>query len=250
MPISNEILMQVYNTTYQDSANSVVATYHLNSNSPFYETDANGYFYVLTARFLDWFKIVNGMSYKIKLSWVNPENATEVQSVEYSWTMSLTTEQQTTEEQKTQQEINQGINNLNNSINDLNNTQQETNDFLKDNTYDKNNITDNMPSSDEYSSPTESGFDNIFQRFYNAFTTTETQNVRFEFPNSNGQYIEIPSDLVISKIPQPILFLIQALYWFIFCRFIIKDIAKTAEKAKSGEILDDTSDGNIKTDLL
>lgn len=242
--------MQFYDTTNEDSKDVVVQSIILNQNSAFYEEGANDFEYVITARFLDWFKVVNGRSYKARLSWVDLNNPLNTQSVEYSWTMALTAEQQQTEEQTTQQEINQGINNLNENINELNNTQQETNDFLKDDSYDKNNITDNMPSSSEYQSPTDSGIDNIFTSFMNAFTSTQTQTVRFEFPNSNGQYVDIRSDLVTSKIPQPILILIQSFYWFVIARYIVKDVAHTAEKAKSGEILDDTSDGNIKTDLL
>lgn len=157
--------------------------------------------------------------------------------------MSLDSQQQLTEEQITQQNISSGINNINNNI-------EDTNSFLKDDSYDKDNIIDNMPSSSEYSDPTEDGINNIFISLKNAFTSTETQTVRFYVPFSNGQYIDIPSDLVTSKLPEPILMLIQTFYWYIIGKFIIKDIAKIVEKAKSGEILDSGSDGNIKTDLL
>lgn len=243
--IDTDILFDVYNTTNADSADYIVKRYTLNRNSSFLiesETYPNGFGYFIPS-FMDWFKIVNGQSYKIRLSWVNPSNPLQVLSEDYSWTMSLTDEQQETQEQITQQDINHGIN-------DLNDTMQETNDFLKDDNYDKNNIVNNMPSSAEYQSPTESGIDNIFQNFMNAFTSNETQVVRFVIPFTNGEYIDIPSDLTISKLPSSILFLIQGFYWFIICRYIVKDISHTAEKAKSGEILDGGSDGNIKTDLL
>lgn len=252
IPKNHDILMDVYDTTYSDIASTIAQRYILNQNSIFIlesDTYEDGYAYFLTARFLRWFQVVNGKSYKVRLSWVNPDNPMQVDSIEYTWTMSLTAEQQQTEEQTTQQEINQGIENLNENINELNNTQQETNDFLKDDTYDKNDIVSNMPSSDEYSDPTSSGFDNIFTSFRNAFTTNDVQSVIFEIPNSNGQTIEIRADLVSSHVPSPILLLIQSFYWFLICRYILKDISSTVEKAKSGEILD-SNDGNIKTDLL
>lgn len=228
--------MNFYNTTNFDSQNDLVGSYTLNRNSAFFQwtnLEQTEFQYVLTARFLDWFQVVNGLSYRAQLGYLRDG---QTQYIDYTWTMSLTAEQQQTEEQKTQQEINQGVNDINN--------------FIKNDTYNPDTILENMPNSGEYNSPTDGGFDNIFQRFFNAFTSNDVQNFRFEIPNSNGQFVEIPSNLVTSKLPQPILSIIQTFYWFLFSRFIIKDIAKTAEKAKSGQILDDSSDGNIKTDLL
>lgn len=240
--------MQVYNTTYADSADVAVATYHLNSSSAFYDTNSDGYYYILTARFLDWFQIVSGNSYKIRLSWVNPNNSLDTQSVEYTWTMSLTAEQELTEEQKTQQEINQGINNLNNNISDLNNSQQETNNFLKDDTIDDNEIVSNMPTFGDYFDPSESGIGNIFNSLRTAFTTNQ-QGQDVVFPLPHGGSIVIPANVTSSKIPPLLVGLIRSVYWFLIARYIIKDVSSYVEKAKSGEILDST-DGNIKTDLL
>lgn len=233
--------MQVYNTTYSDSADVAVATYHLNPSSAFYETNSEGYYYLLTARFLDWFQIVNGNSYKVRLSWVNPSNPLNTQSVEYTWTMSLTAEQELTEEQKTQQEINQGIN-------DLNKSQQETNDFLKDDSLDSNEILDNMPSFGDYFDPSESGIGNIFNALRTAFTTNvQAQDVVFPLPH--GGNITIPADVTSNRIPPLLVGLIQSVYWFLIASYIVKDVANYVEKAKSGEIID-SNDGNIKIDLL
>lgn len=124
------------------------------------------------------------------------------------------------------------------------------NGFLNNDKYNNGNIINNMPNSNQYTSPTDSGIDSIFTALYNAFTTNQTQTVRFVIPFTNEQYIDIPSDLVTSRLPQAIIILIQSVYWYVICRYIIKDIANIAEKAKSGEILDGSSDGNIKTDLL
>lgn len=135
-------------------------------------------------------------------------------------------------------------------INSIYQSQREMNVFFNNRNYNPSNITDNMPSSSQYVDPTESSFNNIFQSLYNAFTNNNTQTVRFVIPFTNDQYIDIPSDLVTSRLPSVIIVLIQSFYWFIICRFIVKDISKIVEKAKSGEILDSSSDGNIKTDLL
>lgn len=157
------------------------------------------------------------------MSWVNPENPLQVDTAEYSWTMSLTAEQQTTQNQIIQDEIKTEA--------------QETNDFLKDDSYNKSEISGNMPNSDDYNIPTNEGFNNIFTAFINAFTTDQTTTVRFYVPFTDGAYIDIPSDLTISKIPAPILLIIQSFYWFMICRYIVKDIANYAERAKSGDII-------------
>lgn len=223
-------------------------------NNPWNVSDAD-YSYFLTARFQSWYQIVNGKTYKIAI--IFPNDGSVTSPVTYSWTMSLTAEQIEQQEQQTNADINSGIQDLNNNIDNLNSNinnvnegLDDINNFLNDDSFSESSILNGMPNSDNYSNPTDGGISTIFSAFQNAFTNSSSaQSVRFVFPNSNGQYVDIPADLVSSKVPQPIVFLIQAFYWFMICRFIIKDISNTAEKAKSGEILD-SSDGNIKTDLL
>lgn len=125
----------------------------------------------------------------------------------------------------------------------------ELNEFLSDTTTDNNTITDNMPSSNEYQDITESGFDNIFTTLRNTFTSTNYTDVVFTVPFSNGQTITLPSNLTENIIPNAIKVLIQMVYWFMISRFIVKDIAKYIENAKSGDIFN-SSDTNIKTDML
>lgn len=121
------------------------------------------------------------------------------------------------------------------------------NNFLNDDNYNSSSIANQMPSTD-VQDPTEFQVNNIFNMIRNAFSTTNAQDVVISLPHTDEK-ISIPANLVTSKIPNAIVVLIQGFYWFLICRFIIKDISKTVEHAKSGEILD-AKDGNIKTDLL
>lgn len=150
----------------------------------------------------------------------------------------------------------QAINELNNTI--INQTtiiQQQTNtindmsNFMQNDNYSTNTITDNMPNSNEYQDITESGFDNIFTTLRNTFTSDNYQDVVFTIPFTNGKTITLPSNLTENIVPETIKTLIQMVYWFIIARFIVKDIAKYIENAKSGDIFS-TSDTNIKTDML
>lgn len=248
IPKSQDILMDVYDTTYSDSANTIVDRYVLNENCGLIvesETYENGYAYFIPARFLSWFQIVNGKSYKIRLSWVNPDNILQTDSVEYNWTMSLTAEQQTIEEQTTQQEINEGISNLNNSINDLNNTQQETNDFLKDNTFDENIIK--MPSVEFNENYTNYG-DRIFTLLKNVFTSDNYVDFEFTVPFTDKKII-IPSNYIESHLPQIIINLIRLVYWYVIGRFVLKDILKTIDKLRQGDFFLQ-SEEDIKTEVL
>ena len=122
------------------------------------------------------------------------------------------------------------------------------NGLLKDKTYNSNTLISGLPNSDEYIAPTDSGFSTLFNSLYTAFTTSNSVPVRFYIPFTND-YIEIPADLISSHLPNTIVFLIQAFYWYLICRFIVKDIARIAQKIKSGEFLEEST-GNIKTDLL
>lgn len=243
VPETSSIQLDFFDTSPDNNGNPLVSEITLNKNSAFFQysnIEETEYHYVITARFLDWFKLINGKSYRAVLAYYDNNN--QYQSITYNWTMSISSSQQEIINQQTEQDISQGINDLNNSVN-------ETNDFLKDNSYNQQGIINNMPSSDEYSDPASSGLLTIFNSLKNAFTSTSNEPVRFFIPFTNGNYIDIPPDLTISHVPQPILFIIRALYWYIICRYIVKDISNTANKAKSGELLD-SKDGNIRTELL
>lgn len=240
-----DILLQFYNTTNTDSQSNVVQTIVLNKHSPFYEETANSFEYVITARFLSWFQVVNGQSYKARLSWINPSNPLDSQYIDYNWTMSLTAEQQQIEEQKTQQEINQGINNLNNSINDLNNTQQETNNFLTDDSYDSSifelpSVTIDVTSDDYINS--------LFGLIRDAFLSENSVDFEFVVPFSNEK-ITIPANYIEEHLPEIIVNIIRMFYWYFISRFILKDILKSVDSLRQGDFFL-SSENDIKTEVL
>lgn len=172
----------------------------------------------------------NNHEYKYTLSWT-VDNVSDSKT----WTVTTDFSQATiTNDEEIQK------NNMEQDLSSINN-------FLSDDSYNSSSITQSMPSETN-TDPTASQVNNIFNMIRTAFSTTNANDVVFEVPNTD-QTITIPANLVSQHIPQPILILIQSFYWFIICRFIIKDISKTVEHAKSGEILD-AKDGNIKTDLL
>ena len=199
----------------------------------------DGYDYYAVPSVSPFGSYLNGHTYRLVLEWTYDSGVT-ADSKSFQWTTDFSQAGITKQDENKNDAMLSGINSLYKS-------QQEMNNFLNDNSYNSNN---NMPNSSEYTSPTDSGIDSIFTALYNAFTTNQTQTVRFVIPFTNEQYIDIPSDLITSRLPQVIIILIQSVYWYVICRYIVKDIASIAEKAKSGEILDGSSDGNIKTDLL
>lgn len=241
----DNILLTFYDTTNFDGQYNVVGHYLLNRDSAFFEwtnSQNEEFEYVLTARFLNWFQVVNGKSYRAQLGYF--ENG-QAQYIHYDWTMSLTAEQQQTEEQITQQEINQGINDLNNNINELNNSQQEMNDFLKDDTFNTDII--DMPTIDIIT-PSSTYVDQLFSILRNAFIGVNGQDFVFTFPFSNVSFT-IPANYLETHVPVVIIKLIRLVYWFLISRFIFKDIMTTLDSIRQGDYFS-ASEKNIKTEVL
>lgn len=130
---------------------------------------------------------------------------------------------------------------------DINKGLNDINGFLNNSGYNQSSIVSSMPSTN-IQDPSENQINNIFTMIRSAFSTTNAQNVVIALPHTDDTII-LPADLVTSHIPPVILAIVQGFYWYLICRFIIKDITKTVENAKSGEILD-AKYGNIKTELL
>lgn len=164
-------------------------------------------------------------------------------------TLNNSIQAQTQQQHQDAQATQNAINNQTTKIEEQTNSINDMSDFMQDDSFSSDSITDSMPSSDEFQDVTESGFDNIFTTLRNAFTSDNYQDVEFVVPFSNGQKITIPSNLTENIIPTAIKTLIQMVYWYFIARFIVKDIASYIEKAKSGDIFS-SSDTNIKTDML
>lgn len=135
------------------------------------------------------------------------------------------------------------------AINEQAQQQKETNDFLKDDNVSDNNIT--LPSI-ETNDTTENGINNIFTAIYNGLTSGEASDIVLPFPFTNKSIV-IPAyytqQYFTTSAFSSIYSIIQAFYWYIIARFIIKDIASKFEKIKSGNI-ENLENNNIKTDML
>lgn len=225
---TSKIILYFYDETYSiGNEDGIFWGGEFDENSPYAMRDGNDNLYWAFRKDIPFGSYQNNHNYHLSFQYLDNDGHYQSSQV-YQWTTDFSQQVIDDEQSSVMGDINKGIN--------------DTNNFLNDKNYNKSDITSNMPNSDSYVSPTDEGIDNIFTSFVNAFTSSNTQTVRFVIPNSNGQYIDIPSDLVTSKLPQPILILIQSFYWFLICRYIVKDISKIAEKAKSGEILDGNSD--------
>lgn len=135
------------------------------------------------------------------------------------------------------------------AINKQTEQQKETKDFLKDDNIDDSNIA--LPSI-ETNDITEDGIDNIFTAIYNGLTSGEARDIVLPFPFTNKSII-IPANyteqFLTTSVFSPIYLIIQAFYWYIIARFIVKDIASKFEKIKSGNI-ENLENNNIKTEML
>lgn len=248
---TDTIIFSAYEVINNDD--SLLVTYDLNENSPFY-LDSNpwnvssaDYSYFLTARFLSWFQIVNGKNYKVVLTFPNDGSVTS--PVVYTWTITLTTAQIEDQEQQTNADINSGIQDLNNNINNVNNGINNINNFLNDDSYNQNDIIDNMPTLDGVPVQPEFLLDNFFNNLKNAFTSDTSNNFVFIVPNSNGQSIEIPADYIETHLPNTIIVLIRTFYWFLICIYILKDVLHIIDRIRQGDYFI-TSDQDIKTEVL
>lgn len=151
-----------------------------------------------------------------------------------------------------QQEANQNQSDTQKQIDAINKQteeQEKTNDFLTNDNIDDSNIS--LPSINT-NDITEDGIDNIFTAIYNGLTSGEARDIVLPFPFTNKS-ITIPANyteqFLTTSVFSPIYLIIQAFYWYIIARFIIKDIANKFEKIKSGNI-ENIENNNIKTDML
>lgn len=199
----------------------------LSANSPYKSPNTNDLIFLIPKNILGAY--YNGHIYNLQLGWY--ENNVFKYSTVISWTTDFSS---------------QAI------LNDDINYQENINNFLTDSSVSNTTtgeFTDSMPNSSSFTNPADEGLNVLFNSLQSAFTNTNASTVRFYIPFTDDQYIDLPPDIVSSHLPEVIINLIQLFYWFLICRYIVKDISNTANKAKSGELLD-SKDGNVKTELL
>lgn len=142
--------------------------------------------------------------------------------------------------------ISSSLNTNNQLQQDSNQLQQEQNDFLKDD----NVVVDSSTlPSDTTEDITGNGFDNIFQQFYDTFTTGSAQDVVITIPFTNKSFTINANTVYGGANLGFIRTLIEAFWYFVISYFIVKDIGKKINKIKSGDI-EHVQEDNIKEDLL
>lgn len=164
-----------------------------------------------------------------------------------SYTFSLTTEEQEQIQSdsdkavqgvilQTQQETNNKLDNLDNTINDSS----------------IDNITSDTLPSDSTSDITADGVNGIFTSIYNAFCVGNAQDIVFPIPFTDKN-ITLSANYLYNSLTNAnasfVITIIQAFWWYIISRFIIKDIMNKINKIKSGNI-EDIETNNIRGDML
>lgn len=137
------------------------------------------------------------------------------------------------------------------TIGAINNQTQATQDL--NNSINDSNVTAdiNLPT-DTTENPTENGLNNIFDLIYNGFTQGQAQDIVFPIPFTDKSFKIEPRYLesaLRNNNAEWVITIIQAFWWYLISRFIIKDITKKIRKIKSGNI-EDIQNNNIKEDML
>ena len=135
----------------------------------------------------------------------------------------------------TNYEINENLNDINNSI-----------------TSDDVNFNDIDLPSDDSEDITRDGVNNIFTSIYNAFCTGQAQDIVFPIPFTNKN-ITLQANYVRQMLSNNgaswVITIIEAFWWYLISRFIVKDIMNKINKIKSGNI-ESIEQDNIKGDML
>lgn len=153
---------------------------------------------------------------------------------------------------RTNQNINNSLNQNNQLQQESNQLQQEQNNFLKQETSNNDVSVDSFDSIDS-NDITTSGLTGIFTTIYNSVSSWNSKNIIFPIPFANTS-MTIPGNLtenfILSIGGQAILTIIHTVYYFIVARFIIYSITGIINSIKSGSILNTDTKNNITTDML
>ena len=252
------------------------------SLNPFMSTTSGLYFSIPRNVITQYIVVRNGstISFDITLRG-NGENLNVLNYNLGTYTLSLTSQEETTINEdsnkeiisslyNTGQEINNSINQqttiiqeqtnaINNQTNAINNQtdkiEEQTNaineqtDYLQDDTINNNSIYLPQDNSNDI---TQDGLNGIFTTIYNAFCTGQAQDIVFPIPFTNKN-ITLQANYVRNMLTNSnstwVITIIEAFWWFLISRYIIKDITNKITKIKSGNI-EDIETTNIKGDML
>lgn len=137
-----------------------------------------------------------------------------------------------------QEVTNQGTN-INNSINNVD-TSINNSDVSAD--------SSTLPG-DDTSDITASGFNTLFEKIYNTFTSGTAKNLIVTVPFTGKSFVINSANVYGGANLGIVKTLIQSFWWFSISYFIVQDIGKKINKIKSGDI-EHVENDNIKEDLL
>lgn len=221
---------------YQDGR---LGNFNLNDNYTYYVPH---YLYYIRTELLNQFYL----KYKYPSSTNNQDYSNalnEIQTTLNEQSNYLQQNIQATEETKQAiQETTQAVNEATNAINNLNDT-------IKD---DNVEFNESYLPTDTTNDITAEGINGIFTSIYNAFCTGQAKDIVFPIPFTNKN-ITLSANYVRQMLTSSgaswVITIIEAFWWYIISRFIIKDIANKVTKIKSGNI-EDIENTNIKEDML
>ena len=147
------------------------------------------------------------------------------------------------------QEQTEAINEQTDAINEQTDAINEQTDYLEDDTINNNSIY--LPQ-DNTNDITQNGLNTIFTNIYNAFCTGQAQDIVFPIPFTNKN-ITLQANYIRNMLTNSgstwVITIIEAFWWFLISRFIVKDITNKITKIKGGNI-EDIENSNIKGDML
>lgn len=143
-----------------------------------------------------------------------------------------------------------GVINTNEQIND---TVSETNDFLNQDS--DTGVVDDITNtlSDNTTDITQEGWNSIFTTLRNKFESPERTSLYFTIPFTDEQIYMTQATVFGGKYAElyngTLGYIIRTCWQFVFGLYVFRDISKTINKVKSGNI-EKIENSNIKEDLL
>lgn len=138
---------------------------------------------------------------------------------------------------------------INNNLDNVNENLQKINDSINNPNVDDSSII--LPT-DNTNDITADGLNGIFTSIYNAFCSGQAKDIVFPIPFTDKN-ITLSANYVRQMLTTSnatwVITIIEAFWWYIISRFIIKDITNKITKIKSGNI-EDIESTNIKGDML
>lgn len=131
------------------------------------------------------------------------------------------------------------INETNSKLNQTNSRLATIDDTLSSTDYDEDEVKINTSVIDDVDNSEYTGlFTTIFNSFNNAISSDSIEYLRIPLPNSRGQMLLIPSNLVSRYLSGSLQGLVSAFWYFVFGFYAFKFVNNLIVKIKDGSIMD------------